>query len=61
MARKKRRNKPNTSIEIIDIRKKTIRKIIFTEDKRVSRSAILPTKNNKNQGTNVQRQIEHSH
>ena len=43
------------------IRKKTIRKIIFTEDKRVSRSAILPTKNNKNQGTNVQRQIEHSH
>lgn len=56
-----KRKQSNKSVEVIDIRKKTIRKIKFTEEHNGNGLRILPLKNNKSKRTNVQRQVEHGH
>jgi hypothetical protein len=56
MKNKQRLDKP---VEIINIRKRTIRTIKLVEEEDAARSTILPIKNNKNKRPNVQREAEH--
>jgi uncharacterized protein involved in exopolysaccharide biosynthesis len=54
-----KRKQPKRLIEIIDIRKKTVRKIKLV-DKNETKPTILPIKNNKDSRSNIQRKTEHN-
>ena len=54
-----KRRQPKRLIEIIDIRKKTVRKIKLV-DKNETKPTILPIKNNKDSRSNIQRKTEHN-
>ncbi len=54
-----KRKQPKRLIEIIDIRKKTVRKIKLV-DKNETKPTILPIKNNKDSRSNIQRKTEYN-
>ena len=57
----KHRRKSTKPVEIINVRKRTIRTIKLIEEDDAARPTVLPIKNNKNKRPNVQRQAEHGH
>ena len=54
-----KRRQPKRLIEIIDIRKKTVRKIKLV-DKNETKPTILPIKNNEDSRSNIQRKTKHN-